>query len=141
MFLVLYSICILAVWLVSVSYWHLPVGIFGRYYCIQFCEILRELHFVKLAGTYFSLGGLDPSKRGQKPPFEGKKGFPPNVKYRKPYRVFLRYRYGKYRENTNRYRTEIPNRDTTLDFFYSNTLYRRWCPPSHHLFLCCTDYS
>jgi hypothetical protein len=24
------------------------------------------------------------------------------------------YRLGKYRENTNRYHTEIPNRDTTL---------------------------
>ncbi len=29
-------------------------------------------------------------------------------------RVFLRYRLGKYQENTNRYRTEIPNRDATL---------------------------
>jgi hypothetical protein len=36
---------------------------------------MRELLFVNLAGTYFpSKGGLDPSKRGQKPPFEGKKG-------------------------------------------------------------------
>ncbi len=30
------------------------------------------------------------------------------------YRVFLWYRLGKYQENTNRYHTEIPNRDTTL---------------------------
>jgi hypothetical protein len=29
-----------------------------------------------------------------------------------PYRVFLRYRLVKYRENTNRYQTEIPNWDT-----------------------------
>ncbi len=33
-----------------------------------------------------------------------------------PYQVFLRYWLGKYRENTNRYHTEIPNRDTTLLF-------------------------
>jgi hypothetical protein len=40
-----------------------------------FYEILRELLFVNLAGTYFSLKrGLGPSKRGQKPPFEGKRG-------------------------------------------------------------------
>ena len=31
-----------------------------------------------------------------------------------PYRVFLWCRLVKYRENTNRYRTEIPNRDATL---------------------------
>jgi len=31
-----------------------------------------------------------------------------------PYRVFLRYRLVKYRENTDRYRTEIQNRDATL---------------------------
>ena len=31
-----------------------------------------------------------------------------------PYQVFLWYRLGKYQENTNRYHTEIPNRDTTL---------------------------
>ena len=32
------------------------------------------------------------------------------------YQVFLRYRLVKYRENTDRYRTEIPNRDATLFF-------------------------
>ena len=31
-----------------------------------------------------------------------------------PYRVFLRYRLVKYRENTIQYRTEIPNQDATL---------------------------
>jgi len=31
-----------------------------------------------------------------------------------PYRVFLWYRLVKYREKTERYRTEIPNRDATL---------------------------
>jgi hypothetical protein len=31
-----------------------------------------------------------------------------------PYQVFLRYWLGKCRENTNRYHTKIPNRDTTL---------------------------
>jgi hypothetical protein len=40
-----------------------------------------------------------------------------------PYRVFLRYRLGKYRENTNRYHTEIPNRDTTL---VNTTLCTTW---------------
>jgi hypothetical protein len=43
---------------------------------------LWELLFVNLVGTYLSLKGeLDPSKRGQKPLFEGKKGFPQNVQY------------------------------------------------------------
>jgi hypothetical protein len=58
----LYSICLLAVWPVSVSYWHLPIGIFGLVFFVlldlggaPFCEILRELLFVNLAGTYFSL--------------------------------------------------------------------------------------
>jgi hypothetical protein len=35
-----------------------------------------------------------------------------------PYQVFLRYRLRKYRENTNQYHTEIPNRDTTLHESY-----------------------
>jgi hypothetical protein len=44
------------------------------------CEILQELLFVNSAGTFFSLKrGLGPSKRGQKPPFEGNKRFLPNV--------------------------------------------------------------
>jgi hypothetical protein len=82
----LHPICLLAVWPVSVSYRHLPVGIFGSVFLdlagAPFCEILRELLFVNLAGTYFSLKrGLGPSKRGQKLTFEGKKGFPPNIRY------------------------------------------------------------
>ncbi len=58
----LYSICLVAVWPVSVSYRHLPVGTFGSVFFVlydlagsPFCEILRELFFVNLAGTYFSL--------------------------------------------------------------------------------------
>jgi hypothetical protein len=49
----LYPICLLAVWPVSVSYRHLPVGIFGMVCTVffilydlagaPFCEILREL--------------------------------------------------------------------------------------------------
>jgi hypothetical protein len=31
-----------------------------------------------------------------------------------PYQVFLWYRLEKYQENTNRYHTKIPNRDTAL---------------------------
>ncbi len=41
------------------------------------CPITEVLHFPSTP----SKGGLCPSKRGQKPPFEGKKGFPPNVQY------------------------------------------------------------
>jgi hypothetical protein len=78
-FIELHPICLPAVWPVSVSYRHLPVGIFGMVCTVffvlkdwagaQFCEFLWELP---------SKGGLSPSKRGQK---RGKKGFPPNVQY------------------------------------------------------------
>jgi hypothetical protein len=61
----------------------------GRYirfgiFVAPFCGIFWELLFLNLAGTYFFLNrgaGVSPSKRGQKPPFEGKKRFPPNVQY------------------------------------------------------------
>jgi hypothetical protein len=83
-----------------------------------FCEILWELLFVNLAGTYFSLKRRALSiKKGAEASLEGEKGVPAKCTIPKhPDRVFLWYRFGKYRKNTNQYQTEIPNRGTTLEF-------------------------
>ncbi len=61
-------------------------------------------------------GGLVNQKGGRS---EGKRGSRQMYDTEGPYQVFLRYRLGKYRENTNRYHTEIPNQDTTLKFWGS----------------------
>ena len=45
----LHPICLLAVWPVSVSYRHLPVGIFCSGFL--YCKIWQELHFVKFCGN------------------------------------------------------------------------------------------
>jgi hypothetical protein len=86
----LHPICLLAVWPVSVSY---DTGTCRSVYSVRnFCTVrfggssilwnFAGTPFCKFGGTFFpSKGGLGPSKRGQKPPFEGKKGFPPNVRY------------------------------------------------------------
>jgi hypothetical protein len=74
-----------------------------------YCKIWRELHFVKFCRNSFLLisrelifpskGGLDPSKRGQKPPFEGKKGFLPYVQYQN---VPIEFSFGIVWENTGK---------------------------------------
>ncbi len=79
-----------------------------------YCKIWRVLLFVKFCGNSPPKGGLVHQKGGRS---EGKRGSRQMYDTEGPYRVFLRYRLGKYRENTNRYHTEIPNRDTTLIFW------------------------
>ncbi len=79
-----------------------------------YCKIWRELHIVKFCGNSPQKGGLVHQKGGRS---EGKRGSRQMYDTEGPYRVSLRYRLGKYRENTNRYHTEIPNRDTTLLLF------------------------
>ncbi len=76
-----------------------------------YCKIWRELHFVKFCGNSPQKRGLVHQKGGRS---EGKRGSRQMYDTEGPYRVFLRYRLGKYRENTNRHHTKIPNRDTTL---------------------------
>ncbi len=44
-----------------------------------------------------------------------------------PYQVFLWYRLVKYQENTNQYRTKIPNRDTALVFSGVSPEKLCWC--------------
>ncbi len=68
----LHPICLLAVWPVSVSYRHLPVGIFGLVCTVfLYCKIWRELHFVKFCGNSPQKGGLVHQKEGRS---EGKRG-------------------------------------------------------------------
>jgi hypothetical protein len=62
-------------------------------------------------------GGLFHQKGGRS---EGKRGSHQMYDTKGPYRVFLWYRLGKYQENTSRYHTKIPNRDTTLDWIVFN---------------------
>jgi hypothetical protein len=50
-----------------------------------------------------SKGGLDLSKSGQKPPFEGKKGFPPNVQYQN---IPTEFSFGIGWENTGKTPTD-----------------------------------
>jgi hypothetical protein len=66
---------------------------------------------VKFCGNSPQKGGLVHQKGGR---IEGKRGSCQMYDTEGPYQVFLWYRLGKYQENTNRYHTEIPNRDTTL---------------------------
>ncbi len=89
-----------------------------------FCEILRELFFVNLAGTYFSLKrGAWSIKKGAEASLWGKKGVPTKCTIpKRPDRVFLWYWLVKYRENTNRYRTKIPNWDATLENTYKGKI-------------------
>jgi hypothetical protein len=53
-------------------------------------------------------------KGGDCPPFEEKGGHCPLLIPKCTDRIFLRYRYGKYREIPTEYRPKIPNRYTTL---------------------------
>jgi hypothetical protein len=69
---------------------------------------------VKFCGNSPQKGGLVHQKGGRS---ERKRGSRQMYDTKDPYQVFLRYRLGKYQENTNRYHTEIPNRDTTLVFW------------------------
>jgi hypothetical protein len=50
---------------------------------------------------------------------------------KRPDRVFLWYRLVKYRENTDRYQTEILNRDATLEKTKSNNEHRTFGHPPH----------
>ncbi len=73
-FLELHPICLPAVWpVVSVSYRHLPVGIYSVWYVRYFlcCKIWRELNFVKFCGNSPQKGGLVHQKGGRS---EGKRG-------------------------------------------------------------------
>ncbi len=63
-----------------------------------YCKIWRELHFVKFCGNSPQKGDLVHQKGGRS---EGKRGSRQMYNAECPYRVFLRYRLGKYRENTN----------------------------------------
>ncbi len=76
-----------------------------------YCKIWRELHFVKFCGNSPQKGGLVHQKGGRS---KRKRGSRQMYDTKGPYQVFLQYRLGKYRENTNRYHTKIPNWDTTL---------------------------
>jgi hypothetical protein len=117
-----YNSSLLAVWPVSVSYRHLPVDIrFGIFCTVRFggSSILWKFAgtpFCKFSGNLFSLKrGAWSIKKGAEASLWGKKGVPAKCTISKrPDQVFLRYRLGKYRENTNRYQTKIPNRGTTL---------------------------
>ncbi len=75
-------------------------------------------------------GGLAVSKRGPVPPFSSKRGPGPHFEGKKCSRQkmipkctdrdFLRYRYGKYRKNTDRYRPKNTNS-------ISNSSFERGC--------------
>ncbi len=113
---------------VSVLIYHILVLVsryFGRYFVD--CKIWRELHFVKFCGAPFCKfgGNFFHQKKGAEASFEGEKGVPAKVfRGKKGSRqftipkgtdqVFLRYRYGKYREIPTEYRPKIPKRYTTL---------------------------
>jgi hypothetical protein len=63
---------------------------------------------VKFSGNSPQKGGLVLKKGAE----AREKGVPAKCTIlKRTNRVFLRYRLGKYREHTNRYRTEIPNQD------------------------------
>jgi hypothetical protein len=108
----------------------LPVGVFGLVFFVlsdlaraPFCEILRELLFVNLAGTYFSLKkGLGPSKRGQKTPFEKKRGSRQmyNTKMSRPSfpLVSVGKISGKYQPIPNQ-NTESGNNSTKNGYYYA----------------------
>ncbi len=66
---------------------------------------------MKFSGNSPQKGGLVHQKGGRS---KGKSGSHQMYDTKRPYQVFLWYRLGKYRKNTNRYHTKIPNRDTTL---------------------------
>ncbi len=68
---------------------------------------------MKFCGNSPQKGGLVHQKGGRS---EGNRVSHQMYDTEGPYRVFLWYWLGKYGENTNRYHTEIPNRDTTLLF-------------------------
>jgi hypothetical protein len=74
---------------------------------------------VKFCGNSPQKGGLVHQNGGRS---KEKRGSCQMYDTKGPYRVFLWYRLGKYQENTNLYHTEIPNRDTTLDFGHPFTL-------------------
>ena len=99
-------ICLPAVWPVSVSYRHLLVGMVWYVRYFLYCEIWRELHFVKFCGNFPQEGGLVHQKGAE----ASKKGVPVKCKIPKnPYQVFLWYWLVKYQENSDQYQTEIPN--------------------------------
>jgi hypothetical protein len=80
---------------------------------VKFCR--NSFLYIQQELIFPSKGGLGPSKRGQKPPFEENKGVPAKCTTpKRPDQVFLWYQLVKYRENTDRYQTEIPNQDATL---------------------------
>ncbi len=104
---------------VSVNYWHCSVGIsvsvlrfcqnstIGYFLCTIWREhllkIWRELFFWKFGGNSFcpSKGGRSVQKGAEAPPLPlGKGGSRQFWNTENTDRVFLRYRYGKYRENT-----------------------------------------
>jgi hypothetical protein len=73
-----------------------------------YCKIWWELHFVKFCGN-------SPCLVHKKGAEARGKGVPAKCTIpKRTNQVFLRYRLVKYRENTDRYQTEIPNRDATL---------------------------
>ncbi len=88
--------------------WYIRHGMYGIF---LYCKIWRELHFVKFYGNSSQKRGLVHQKGGRS---QGKRGSRQMYNTKGPYQVFFWYWLGKYQENTNRYHTKIPNRDSTL---------------------------
>jgi len=100
------------------------VSVFCRY---QICWIFGIsvgidpplfVYFPPFPPPFFPKGGGASQKGGHCPPFEEKGGTAPFLIPKCTDRIFLRYRYGKYREIPTEYRPKIPNRYTTLILTY-----------------------
>ncbi len=92
----------------ALSGWYIWYGMYGIFCTVRFggSSILWNFAGTQKGGLVHQKGGRSEQKRGSRQ-INNTEG---------PYRVFLRYRLGKYQENTNQYHTEISNWDTTLPF-------------------------
>ena len=112
-FLEMYTAVLPAVFSVSVFCWYQICWIFGISVGIDpplFCIL------PPFPPPFNPKGDGASQKGGHCPPFEEKGGHCPFLIPKCTDRIFLRYRYGKYREIPTEYRPKIPNRYTTLVF-------------------------
>jgi hypothetical protein len=99
--------------LLALAGWYIWYGMYGIFCTVRFGGSSILWNF---AGTPLKRGAWSIKKGAE----AREKGVP--SKYTIPKRtnqVFLRYRLGKYWENTNRYQTKIPNWDATLKYTLS----------------------
>jgi hypothetical protein len=111
---------------------------------LLYCKLWRE-HLLRFRGNSFfekfrgnsffsSKGGRNVQKGGRGPPFIGKRGLLPFFcqifDTENTDRVFLRYRFGKYREIPTDTDRKIPIRDTTLEIGAKSRKSPQFCPSS-----------